>query len=102
MRIPAILTLCAAAATAAHADPNRNELSLGGNIRALRSSSANALTGDNLSGVSIGAARDLGLSPLPDVSLWAEAGLVADAADGTVFQAMSTAIGEIALTGGLA
>ncbi|HEX7839398.1 MAG TPA: hypothetical protein VF469_18095, partial [Kofleriaceae bacterium] len=80
-------------------------LSLGGNARALRSPSANALTGDNLSGLSIGAARDLGLSPLPGVSgvsLWAEAGLTSDSADGTVFQSMSTAIGELGLTGGLA
>ena len=61
MRIATTLTLYAAAATAAHADPGRDELSLGGNARALRSPSANAVTGDNLSGLSIGAARALGL-----------------------------------------
>ncbi len=102
MRIATTLTLWAAAATAAHADPNRNELLLGGNARALRSPSANALTGDNLSGMSVGAARDLGLSPLPGVSLWAEVGLTSDSAGGTVFQSMSTEIGALGLTGGLA
>src|SRR5215510_5031776 len=100
--IATTLTLCAAAATAAHADTNCNELSIGGNARALRSSSADVLTGDNLSGVSIGAARDLGLAPLPGLAIWAEAGLVADSADGTMFQSMSTQIGELGLTGGLA
>ena len=102
MRIATTLTLYAAAATAAHTDPGRDELSLGCNARALRSPSANAVTGDNLSGLSIGAARALGLSPLPGLAIWAEAGLVVDSADGTMFQSMSTRIGELGLTGGLA
>jgi hypothetical protein len=106
---PATLALVAAAvaatAAAAHADPNRNELSIGGNARALRSASADAVTGNNLSGVSIGAARDLGLPllpGLPGLSLWAEAGLSTGAADGTMFQTVATEIGELGLTGGLA
>jgi hypothetical protein len=103
---PATLTFVAAAvaatAAAAHADPNRNELSIGGNARALRSASADAVTGGNLSGVSIGAARDLGLPLLPGLSLWAEAGLSTGAVDGTMFQTVATEIGELGLTGGLA
>jgi hypothetical protein len=107
MRVPFTLAAAAVAAATtiaatAHADTNRNELSLGGNARALRSSSANAVTGDNLSGASIGAARDLGLSPLPGVSLWAEAGLATGTADGTMFEALSTEVNELGLTGGLA
>jgi hypothetical protein len=91
-----------AAARGAAADTNRNELSFGGQARALRSSSANAVTGDNLAGVSIGAARDLGLAPLPRLSLWAEAGLTTGTADGTMFQTMATELRQLGLTGGLA
>jgi hypothetical protein len=104
--LPVALTLAVAAAAAtAHADTNPNELSIGGTARALRSSSANALTGDNLAGLTLGAARDLGIAgigPLPDLSLWAEAGLVANSAGGTMFQSLSTQIGQLGLTGGLA
>jgi hypothetical protein len=88
--------------TSAHADPNHNELSIGGTGRALRSSSANALTDGNLSGMTFGAARDLELSPLPDLALWAEAGLVTSSADGIMFQSLSTQIGQLGLTGGVA
>jgi hypothetical protein len=100
-----VLSLIASAlATTARADTS-SELSIGGTARALRSSSANALTGDNLAGVALGAARDLGLlagGPVPDLSLWAEAGLVASSADGTMFQSLTTQIGELGLTGGVA
>lgn len=82
------------------------EVWLGGAARALRSPSANALTGANLAGASLGIARDLGhdlgFSPLPGVTLWAEAGLVTGSADGTMFQSLSTTIDELGLTGGLA
>ena len=99
------LAITTAASTAALADPNANELSIGGTARALRSSSANAVTGDNLAGLALGAARDLGIldgGGLPGLQLWAEAGLVATSADGTMFQSLSTSIGELGLTGGVA
>jgi len=106
MRIASSFALAvAAAATAAaagHADTNRNELSFGGNARALRTSSANAVTGDNLAGLSIGAARDLALAPLPGLALWAEAGLTTGSADGVMFQTMATELRQLGLTGGLA
>lgn len=128
MRIPRIasplaaLALAAAAlrVPAARADANadgdaevpaaiaghHDEVSLGGTARALRSPSANALTGANLAGMSLGIARDLGhdlgVSPAPGLTLWAEAGLVTGSADGTMFQSLSTSIDELALTGGLA
>jgi hypothetical protein len=114
----AALALAAAAAPAAHADADapaddraeiaahHDEVSLGGAARALRSPSANALTGANLAGASLGIARDLGhdlgFSPLPGLTLWAEAGLTTGSADGTMFQALSTTIDELGLTGGLA
>ena len=89
-------------AIAAHHD----EVSLGGTARALRSPSANALTGANLAGMTLGVARnlghDLGISWSPGLTLWAEAGLVTGSADGTMFQALSTSIDALGLTGGLA
>jgi hypothetical protein len=91
-----------AAAAGAHADTNRNELSLGGTARALRSSSANAITPDNLAGVSLGAAHDLGLALRPQLALWAEAGLTTGTASGVMFQSLSTDLDELGLTGGLA
>ena len=96
--LPALAFALAATGAPAHADPTPNELSFGGTARALRSSSANALTADNLAGITLGAARDLGIldgGPLPGLSLWAEAGLAATSADGTMFQSLSTSIGQL-------
>lgn len=97
----------------ADAPPTRTEIAshhdevwLGATARALRSPSANALTGANLAGASLGIARDLGhdlgAALLPGLSLWAEAGLVTGTADGTMFQSLSTSIDELGLTVGLA
>jgi hypothetical protein len=105
----AIATAAAAAiAPAAHADTH-SEVTLGATGRALRSSSANAVTGADLTGGALGVARDLGddlgLTPvlgLPGLGLWAEAGLVGGAARGTMFQSLSTQIDSLAITGGLA
>jgi hypothetical protein len=92
----------APAEIAAHHD----EVSIGGTTRALRSPSANALTGANLAGVTLSAARNLGhdlaISLAPGLTLWAEANLVTGSADGTMFQSLSTSIDELGLTGGLA
>ena len=89
---------------------HHDEVSLGGTARALRSPGANALTGANLAGMSLGIARDLGHDlglyrdawPLPGLTLWAEAGFSAGSADGTMFQLLSTSIDELAVTGGFA
>lgn len=97
----ALILLTAATATAAHADTNHDELWIGGGTRALRSASANALTGDNLSGSSFGYARDLGLAVLPGLAIWAEAGVAMGGADGTMFQTLSTEISTVGLTGGV-
>jgi hypothetical protein len=89
-------------ALAAHHD----EVSLGGAARALRSPGANALTGANLAGASVGIARDLGhdlgASLRPGLTLWAEAGLVTGSAEGMMFQSLSTSIDALAVTGGVA
>jgi hypothetical protein len=89
---------------------HHDEVSLGATARALRSPSANALTGANLAGASLGIARDLGHDLgvdrgswlRPGLTLWVEAGLVTGSADGTMFQSLSTSIDALGLTGGLA
>jgi hypothetical protein len=85
--------------SAAHADPSY-ELSVGGSARALRSSSANALTDRNLGGTAFGGARNLGLA-LGRASVWAEAGVTTGSADGEMFQTLSTELATVDLTGGL-
>lgn len=93
--------MTASTAAPAHAEGNRQELWIGGSARALRSPSANALTDSNLGGTSLGYARDLGLGLVPGGGIWLEAGLVTGAADGTMFQTLSTEITTLDLTGGL-
>lgn len=105
---PAIAAALAALATpaTARADANNDEIWIGGMARALRSSSANALTGANLAGGSLGIARDvgrdLGLALHPDLGLWLEAGFAGGSAEGTMFQSLSTTINAIDLTLGVA
>lgn len=84
----AIALLCVA--STAYADTNNDEIWIGGGARALHSTSANALTGDSLSGSRMGYARDLAISPVPGLDLWAEAGLDLGFVKGTLFQTMST------------
>jgi len=80
-------------ASTAHADDtNNDEVWIGGGARALHSTSANALTGNSLSGSWLGYARDLGYSPVPGLGLWAEAGVSVGTAKGTLFQTMATDI----------
>jgi hypothetical protein len=95
-----LITAMALPATA-YGDTNHDELWIGGSARALRSPGANALTDDNLAGTSFGYARDLGIPLLPDLAVWADAGMTIGAADGTMFQTVSTEISTIGLTGGL-
>lgn len=107
MRTRSLLAAAAVLATApAHADPNRDELSLGATARALRSSSANALTGANLAGGSLGVARDvghdLGVALPAALSLWLEAGFATGSATGEMFQSLATSIETLDLTAGLA
>src|SRR5437016_14138617 len=101
-----VLVTAAAATTAtatAHADTNHDELWLGGGTRALRTASANALTAENLSGASLGYARDLGigLAGVPGLAVWAEAGMITGSAKGTMFQPMATDLSALGFTGAL-
>ena len=86
MRASIIMVLFAA--SAAHADGN--EITAGGGSRALRSTSADAVTSDSLGMGALGYAHALDIGPVPRLALWAEAGFDWGSADGTMFQTMTT------------
>jgi hypothetical protein len=98
---PIALLWLTVSAAPAHAESNRHELWIGGSARALRSSSANALTDRNLGGASLGVARDLGISLVPGGGIWLEAGMTTGTADGTMFQTLLTELATLEFTGGL-
>jgi len=80
------------------ANANPYELSIGGSTRALRSTSADAVTADSLDGGVATVARALPISPLPDLEISAEAGVRWGSAHGTMFQTMETTLDQIDLT----
>lgn len=86
----AILLLVALTGTAAAA-PN-DEVAIGPSTRSLRSSSANAVTDDDLSGGELTYARDIGIRIVPRLSLWGVASYRWGGADGTMFQTLTTTI----------
>ena len=91
------LPLLLVAATA-HAGPN--EISLGGNTRALRAPSADALTSDSLGGGQLSYARALDLELPYRLALWIDAGFEWGSAHGTMFQTMTTEIESFAPVAG--
>lgn len=95
MRVLALLVMCASTAYAG------NELSIGSSDRALRSSSADAVTGDSLTGGQLGFAHQLHVD-VPDIAISATAGLWWGSAKGTLFD-LATDLGQSAyLVGGRA
>jgi hypothetical protein len=96
MRAFLALTIVLGAATAAHA--GNHEITLGSYDRALRSSSANAVTDDTLGGGHLGIARALRLDLYPRLEVWATGGLGWGSAEGTLFQTMTTEVDTIAFT----
>lgn len=87
-------------ASTAHAD-DTHELSIGTTTRALRATSANALTEDSLAGGSLAYAHSLGLQVLlPGLQLWGEAGFGWGSADGSMFQTMRTELDTLSFTVG--
>lgn len=92
------LALCAAAPPARAGD--RNELAIGSWSRALRSSSANAVTGDDLTGGALAFGRDLGLGLGPRLAVWATGAFTWSGASGTLFQTLGTELDVLGLSAG--
>ncbi len=85
--------------TTAYAE-GMNEISVGPETRALRTDSANALTENSLDGGNLGYARALDLPLVPGVALWATGTFGWGAADGTMFQTLTTQIDTLTFSVG--
>jgi len=95
----ALLLLGLAAPAPARAG-DRNELTVGSWGRALRSPSADAVTGDNLFGSAITYARDLRFRPVPALSVWAQGSFTWSGAEGTMFQTLATELDVLGFSAG--
>jgi hypothetical protein len=91
----ALLVLTAPVFIARVASADTHEISIGSTSRTLRTSSANALTGESLSGGALSYAHTLGMEALPGLALWAEGSFGWGSADGTMFQNLSTEISAL-------
>ena len=85
MRSLVVLVLLTATAHAGN-----NELSFTESTRALRTSSANAVTDDSLASFGFIYARNLGSGFVPHLELWTQATYQRGSADGLMFQTLST------------
>lgn len=94
----ALLLVCAAA-TPALADAN--EVSIGASARSLRSSSANAVSDDNLAGGELTYARGLPLTLPGTLGLQAIGGFNWNSVSGTMFNTMQTDVDSTGFTVGL-
>jgi hypothetical protein len=89
MRTTLAALLVLATAGTAGADAH-NEVMIGSYTRALRASSANAVTNDSLGGGVLGYAREIDLGLMPKLQTWATAGFAWGGADGTMFSTLTT------------
>jgi hypothetical protein len=94
----ALALALALAPSPAHA--NNNELTITESTRALRTSSANAITEDSLFGGALAYGRQLGIELLPRLELWAHATFSWAGAEGTMFQTINTELDTLGFTGG--
>ena len=83
----------------AHADP-QDELTFGSQLRALRSSSADALTDQGYVGGQLLYGRKLAIPLVHDIQLWATAAFGWGGASGEMFQTLATDISTVAFTVG--
>src|SRR5437867_2139807 len=83
---------------AAPASAGNHELTIGSSSRALRSSSADAVTANSLEGGTLTYARALDLPVIPKLTVWAEAGFAWASTRGSMFQTMATDVGSTTLT----
>jgi len=93
-----LLALTVIAATASSATAGKNEVTLGSHNRALRASSANAVTNDTLGGGQLAVARHLRLDLYPRLEVWATGGFSWGGAEGTLFQTMTTEVDSYGFT----
>lgn len=77
-------------ATGTAAADTQNEVTMGSYVRALHSSSANAVTSDSLSGGALGYARAVDLGLLPNLRTWATIGFAGGAVEGKMFSTLTT------------
>jgi hypothetical protein len=95
IRLLAPILLASATAAAGN-----DELSLGVANRALRTSSANAVSDKGLVSGALAYGRQLGLALAPDLGLWLEGSFTWGAVDGTVFRTMSTEVDTLGFSAG--
>ncbi len=98
MRVLLLVSLLGAAAPASAAP--HDELTFGSLIRALPSSSADAVTANSLVGGGLGVGRELGVALPGPFTLWADAGISWASATGSMFQTLQTDLFDLTLTVG--
>ncbi|MDX2086721.1 MAG: hypothetical protein SFX73_02670 [Kofleriaceae bacterium] len=95
VRLAVLLAVLSATAYAG----NRNELTLGGGTRALRSNSANAVTDESLGNGNLTYGRRIDIELIPRLETWVTGGFHWGGTDGALFQ-MSTEIDTLGFTAG--
>src|SRR5262249_42950076 len=85
-------------ALAGTASAGNNEVSIGPWNRALRASSADAVTSNDLVGGLLTYARALDIAVASNVTLWAVGGFAWSGTTGTMFQMLDTDVGNVAFT----
>jgi hypothetical protein len=96
MRI--VLAVLVFTATADAGD--RHEIAIGTSNRALRTSSANAVTSDSLTGGALGYAHHLPIELMPRLQVWGEASFTWGSVGGTMFQTLTTEVDTLAILAG--
>lgn len=89
MRTTLVAVLVLATAGTAAADAH-NEVMIGSFTRAMRASSANAVTESSLGGGVVGYAREVDLELMPKLQTWATASFAWGGADGRMFSTLTT------------
>jgi hypothetical protein len=97
MRAVLILLLLAGTASA----DVHHEAFVGSHVRALRSSSANALTDDSITGPVFGYAYRLPLDVMPKLDLWGTGTFTFGFVDGQMFQTLTTHVSSLQMTAGV-
>jgi hypothetical protein len=92
-----IITIAVCAASPALA--GNNEFSIGNTNRSLRTTSANAVTTENLGGVQLGVARQIHLDLVSNLQIWGAVGFSSTSAEGELF-GMPTEIDALDITFG--